>query len=70
MKINFKELDEERKKKHEERLKFIELYVAWLKKTPNNIWSKHQKKLIDSSVKSLYNERKKEKRRKKKKKVK
>ncbi len=28
-------------------MKFIDLYVEWLKKTPNEVWSKQQKELID-----------------------
>jgi hypothetical protein len=42
-----KELDEEKKRNFQERLKFIDLYVAWLKKTSNKKWSKQQKDLID-----------------------
>jgi len=49
--INLKELEAEKKRNFDERLKFIDLYVEWLKKTPNNTWSKQQKKLIDKKGK-------------------
>ncbi len=39
MKINLHELREEKKKNFEERLKFIDSYVEWLKRTPNREWS-------------------------------
>ena len=47
MKTNFKELKNDKRRNFEERLKFIDLYVAWLKKTPNKVWSRQQKALID-----------------------
>ncbi|UCH88942.1 MAG: hypothetical protein JSV49_12020 [Thermoplasmata archaeon] len=47
MKLDLKELEDDKKRNFEERLKFIDLYVEWLKKTPNSVWSKQQKKLID-----------------------
>ena len=47
MKINLKELEEKKKKNFEERLDFIDKYVEWLKKTPNDIWSSQQKKFME-----------------------
>ena len=47
MKFNLRELEEDKKRNFEERLAFIDLYVEWLKKTPNQIWSRQQKELID-----------------------
>ncbi len=32
-------------------LKFIDLYVEWLKKTPNKVWSRIQKEFIDAIIK-------------------
>jgi hypothetical protein len=46
LKINLKELEDDKKRNFEDRLKFIDLYVEWLKKTPNEVWSKQQKELI------------------------
>lgn len=46
-KINLKELEEQKKKNFRERLEFIAKYGEWLKKTPNRVWSKQQKKLFD-----------------------
>ncbi len=47
MNIDVEEMKESIRKNNEERLKFIDLYVEWLKKTPNKEWSKQQKKVID-----------------------
>lgn len=44
---DLKELEKEKKKNFEERLKFIDQYVAWLKKTPNEKWSKQQNRLLN-----------------------
>lgn len=41
---DFKELKEEKKRIFEERMRFIDLYTDWLKKTPNKVWSKQQNK--------------------------
>jgi len=44
-KVDLKELEEEKKRNFEQRLQFIDAYAAWLKKTPNKIWSRQQNKL-------------------------
>jgi len=46
VKIDLKELEEQKKRNFEDRLRFIELYVKWLKKTPNKVWSKQQKEFL------------------------
>ena len=43
-KKDFEEIDEGIRKNKEERMKFIEFAAEWLKKTPNKVWSKQQKK--------------------------
>lgn len=45
-KINLRELEEFKKKNFEERLKFIDQYVEWVKKTSNKEWSRRQKNFI------------------------
>lgn len=47
MDIDIEELKEEKKRNLEERLKFIDLYVEWLKKTPNKEWSRQQKEMME-----------------------
>jgi hypothetical protein len=47
LKIDLEELEKDKKRNFQERLKFIDLYVEWLKKTPNKEWSRQQKELID-----------------------
>lgn len=44
-KKDLKELEAEKKRNQRQRMEFIDLYTSWLKKTPNNIWSKQQNKL-------------------------
>ena len=46
MKPDLEELEKQKKQNAEERLKFIEMYVEWLKKTPNKVWSKQQKEFF------------------------
>ncbi|MHA1971693.1 MAG: hypothetical protein ACTSW1_01800 [Candidatus Hodarchaeales archaeon] len=50
-KIDLEELEKQKQRNFEERLKFIEKYVEWLKKTDNITWSRQQKALIESSLK-------------------
>ncbi|MFW5946349.1 MAG: hypothetical protein ACOCTN_05710 [Candidatus Natronoplasma sp.] len=46
------DIEEDRKKNLEERLRFIEEYARWVKRTPNEVWSEQQKEMIDSVLKS------------------
>jgi len=46
-KIDLEELEKQKKQNFIERLHFIDMYVEWLKKTPNKEWSSQQKKIID-----------------------
>lgn len=45
--VDLKELKKLKEENFKERLEFIDMYVEWLKKTPNKKWSKQQKELID-----------------------
>jgi len=49
--LDFKELKRQKKKNFEERLKFIDLWCDYIKKTPNKIWSAQQAELINSQIK-------------------
>ncbi len=51
MNIDLKALDKKKKQNTKERLKFIDMYVDWLKKTPNEIWSKQHAEFIDAGFK-------------------
>jgi len=46
-KKDFAELEEEKKRNFEQRLKFIDMYTEWLKKTPNKVWSRQQNKFLN-----------------------
>jgi hypothetical protein len=43
--MNLEELKKLKKENSEERIRFVEKYAEWVKKTPNKIWSKQQKNL-------------------------
>ncbi len=45
--INLEELKKRKEENFKERLEFIDMYVEWIKKTPNKKWSSEQKNLID-----------------------
>jgi hypothetical protein len=49
------ELSFDRKKNLEERIKFVHDYSAWVKKVPNDVWSKQQAALIDSFMENSKN---------------
>jgi len=49
LKLDIKALKDDKKRNFEERLEFIDIYVEWLRKTPNKVWSKQQKELIDGT---------------------
>lgn len=49
------ELKFDRERNREERLKFIRFYAEWVRKVPNEIWSKQQAELINSFVKNARN---------------
>ena len=47
LRISAKGMRTEAKRNFKERLAFIDAYVEWLKRTPNSIWSKQQKKIVE-----------------------
>ncbi len=46
-KADLKELEEEIIRNRRQRMEFVTQYCEWLKKTPNKVWSKQQKVLLD-----------------------
>ena len=45
-KIDLKELKKLKQENFEERLRFIDMYADWIKKTSNRKWSGQQKDLV------------------------
>ncbi len=45
--IDLKELQKSKEENFKERLKFIDKYTDWLKKSSNKKWSSQQNKIID-----------------------
>jgi hypothetical protein len=50
LKVIHTELAFDKKKNFEERLKFIHFYAEWVRRVPNDVWSRQQAELIDSFV--------------------
>ncbi len=46
------ELEEERKRNKAQRLEFVTWYARWIKRTPNEVWSRQQRKMVDSVIKA------------------
>ena len=49
IKVDFKELEEFKRRNFQERLKFIRFWVDYIKKNPNNVWSMQQKRIVDTA---------------------
>lgn len=49
--ISARELKKNREEILAERFRFIDLWVDYIKNTPDKIWSRQQKKLIDAQMK-------------------
>ncbi len=52
-KISRCEHREKKQRNFEERHRFIDLWVDYIKKTPNAVWSAQQKELIDAQVEGI-----------------
>lgn len=52
LKINLRELEEDKRRNFEERLKFIDLWVGYIKTHTDKEWSEQQRVLIDSQIKN------------------
>jgi hypothetical protein len=50
--LNLNEIEEDRKRNRKQRLEFITMYAQWVKRTPNSVWSKQQKQMLDEVIKS------------------
>lgn len=53
--MSYMELKFDTEKNFEERLKFVRFYAEWVKKVPNEIWSKQQAELINSIMMNAQN---------------
>lgn len=52
LKINLRELEEDKRRNFEERLKFIDLWVGYIKTHTDKEWSEQQRVLLDSQIKN------------------
>lgn len=49
LKVDLKEIEEFKKKNFQERLKFVDFLVDYIKENPNKVWSTQQKRIIDKA---------------------
>lgn len=49
------ELKFDKEKNREERLRFIHFYAEWVKKVPNEVWSRQQAELVNSFMENARN---------------
>lgn len=49
------ELSFDKKAHQQERLAFVRQYAAWVKRTPDAEWSRHQAALVDSFIENARN---------------
>ena len=47
MEFNLEEMKKTKERNFQQRLEFIDMYVEWIRKTPNSVWSAQQKKFLD-----------------------
>jgi hypothetical protein len=50
IKINFQELEKEKQKNFQERLRFIDYWVKFIKEHSDKEWSEQQNMLIDAQI--------------------
>lgn len=54
VRVNLKEMEEFKKRNAEERLKFIDFWVNYIKTHPDEEWSKQQNVLINSQFRKTH----------------
>jgi hypothetical protein len=50
--LNLNEIEEDRIRNRQQRMEFITMYALWVKRTPNSIWSKQQKQMLDEVIRN------------------
>ena len=53
VKLDMAKEREDQARNRRERLEFVDLYVDWIRRTPNRVWSSQQGRMLDSVVRSL-----------------
>ncbi|GEM_PF-1060774 len=43
-KKDLEELEDEKARNRKQRMEFVDMYAAWLRKTPNKVWSRQHNK--------------------------
>lgn len=50
--MNLNEIEEDLLRNRKQRLEFITMYAKWVKRTPNSVWSKQQKQMLDEVIRN------------------
>lgn len=48
--MNRKEIEKDIERNRAQRLEFVTWYARWVKRTPNSVWSRQQREMLDSVV--------------------
>lgn len=52
VKSHLKDIREDRRRNRAQRLEFVTSYACWIKRTPNSVWSRQQREMLDSVISS------------------
>ena len=55
--MNRKEIEQDIERNRAQRLEFVTWYAQWVKRTPNKIWSRQHREMVDSVLEAANRER-------------
>ena len=55
--MNRKEIEQDIQRNQAQRLEFVTQYAQWVKRTPNKVWSRQQREMVDSVLESANRKR-------------
>ncbi|RLC80499.1 MAG: hypothetical protein DRI61_05655 [Chloroflexi bacterium] len=55
--MNREEIEQDIKRNRAQRLEFVTWYAQWVKRTPNKVWSRQQREMVDSVLEAANKKR-------------
>ncbi len=55
--MNRDEIEKDIQRNRAQRLEFVTWYAQWVKRTPNKVWSRQQREMVDSVLEAANRER-------------
>ena len=55
--MNRKEIEKDIERNRAQRLEFVTWYAQWVKRTPNKVWSRQQREMVDSVLEAANRKR-------------